>query len=208
MKPQLNISDVPEVSKEAAEEYGNNLDVMIKKVNQDMSEKENLNQLIGDNPLTKMEDNHKNHANFMYNSFQLNDPGLFSNTIIWVYKTYNNHGFLYDYFLVELKTWISAVEKYLSTETQNSIIKVYKWMLDNHENFIEESKKAEVVESEIPEDYLDLYNEFLKYLLQGNYNKCLLISKKNVKNKEETLNFFDSIIQIINIKRHRYRKTY
>jgi len=195
MKPQLNISDVPEVSKEAAEEYGNNLDVMIKKVNQDMSEKENLNQLIGDNPLTKMEDNHKNHANFMCNSFQLNDSELFLNTIIWVYKTYNNHGFSYDYFPVELKTWISAVEKYLSTETQNSIIKVYKWMLNHHQIFIGESKKTEVVESKIPNDYLDLYNEFLKHLLQGNYNQCLLVSKENVETKKEMLEFFEYVIR-------------
>jgi hypothetical protein len=137
MEININISEIPEVSKEAAEEYGKNIDVMIKKVDQDMSEKENLNQLIGDNPLNKMEDNHKNHANFMYNSFQLNDPELFLNTIIWVYKTYNNHGFSYDYFPVELRSWISAVKKYLSTETQNSIIKVYKWMLNYHQIFIE-----------------------------------------------------------------------
>ena len=195
MEININISEIPEVSKEAAEEYGKNIDVMIKKVDQDMSEKENLNQLIGDNPLNKMEDNHKNHANFMYNSFQLNDPELFLNTIIWVYKTYNNHGFSYDYFPVELRSWISAVKKYLSTETQNSIIKVYKWMLNYHQIFIEESKKAEVVESEIPDDYLDLYNQFLKHLLLGDYNKCLLVSRENVETKKEMLEFFEYVIK-------------
>lgn len=194
-KININISDVPKVSKEAAQEYGDNLDFMIKKVDQDMSEKENLNQLIGDNLLSKMEDNHKNHANFMYNSFQLNDPELFLNTIIWVYKTYNNHGFSYEYFPLELKTWISAVKKYLNTESQTSIIKVYKWMLDHHQTFLEESKKAEVVESEVPDDYLDLYNEFLKHLLQGNYNKCLLVSKDNVETKKEMLEFFEYVIK-------------
>lgn len=195
LKLNSSISDVPEVSKEAAEEYGNNLDVMIKKVNQDMSEKENLNQLIGDNPITKMKDNHKNHANFMYNSFKLNDSELFLNTIIWVYKTYNNHGFSYDYFPAELKCWISAIEEYIQTENQDLIIKVYKWILNKHQIFIEESKKAEVAESEIPENYLDLYNEFLKYLLQVNYNKCLLLSNENVKNKEEMVKFFEYIIK-------------
>src|SRR6056297_1069341 len=97
-----NFSEVPKVSKEATKEYGEKLDFLIKKVNKEMSQKEKLNKLIGDNPMSKMEENHSNHASFMYNSFQLNDSKLFINTIIWVYKTYNEQGFSYDYFPVEL----------------------------------------------------------------------------------------------------------
>ncbi len=194
-KNNINISNVPEVSKETAEEYGNKIDLMLKKVNQDMSEKGNLNQLIGDNPISKMKDNHKNHADFMYNSFLLNDSELFLNTIVWVYKTYNKHGFSYDYFPVELKVWISAIKEYINPENQKAIIKVYRWMLNHHQTFVEESKKAEGVKSEISNDYLDLYNQFLKHLLQGNYNRCLLVSKEHVKSKEEMLKFFEYIIK-------------
>jgi len=131
----------------------------------------------------------------MYNSFQLNDSKLFINTIIWVYKTYNEQGFSYDYFPVELNEWISAIKKYMSNENKDSIIKVYKWMLKHHKTFIQKSKTVEVNKSEIPEKHLDLYNKFLKYLLQGKYNKCLKISKDNVTNKEEMIDFFEYIIK-------------
>lgn len=66
----------------------------------------------------------------MYNSFKVKSEELFINTIIWVYRTYKNHGFSYQYFPVELKVWKSAVNNNLRSENLELIINIYNLMLE------------------------------------------------------------------------------
>lgn len=190
-----NFYSVPEVSLEAAEEYKNKLDVLIEKVNSKLFSRNDLMELIGENPVSKMYNNHQNHANFMYNSFKLNDEILFCNTITWVYRTYVNHGFSYDYFLVELKAWKTAAAETIEAKKAAEINEVYSWMIDHHEYFIEESKMIEPQKWESKTDFSSLYNEFLKCLLQGNHKHCILTSQKKVESKEDMLSFFEEVIK-------------
>lgn len=190
-----NFYKIPKVSLEAAEEYKNKLDLLIEKVNNKLFSRNDITDLIGDNPINKMYNNHENHAKFMYNSFKLNDKKLFYTTINWVYRTYSNHGFSYDYFLVELKAWMEAVEETIEDKKAEEINKVYSWMIDHHDKFIRESKVIEPIKFETKNDFSGLYKEFLKCLLQGNHKHCIITAQQKVETKEDMLLFFEEVIK-------------
>jgi methanogenic corrinoid protein MtbC1 len=171
------------------------MDLLVEKVNNILFARNDLTELIGDNPISKMYNNHENHANFMYNSFKLNDKNLFCSTIKWVYRTYSNHGFSYDYFLVELNAWKEAVAETIEDEKAEEINKSYNWMIANHQKFIRESKIKDPQQKESKADFSSLYNEFLKCLLQGKHKHCILTAQQKVETKEDMLIFFEEVIR-------------
>ena len=70
-KPSSNF-----VSLKSASGYEEKLDGLVDRVNHVMLQKNSRNEMIGDNPLSVMYDNHTNHARFMLNVFKLNDYDL------------------------------------------------------------------------------------------------------------------------------------
>jgi len=113
------------VSNESAEEYEKKKDLMLDFVNKEMSKRKDLAQLIGGNSLQMMFDNHRNHVNFMINVFKFSLFEMLVKIVPWVYKSYYNNGFSYDYFLVELETWKRAIKNFLTESNANEIIKTY-----------------------------------------------------------------------------------
>ncbi|MFW5891536.1 MAG: cobalamin B12-binding domain-containing protein [bacterium] len=195
-KKQYNDFDkIPGISLEAAEEYKNNMDLLVEKVNNKLFARNDLTELIGDNPISKMYNNHENHANFMYNIFKLNDNDLFYSTIKWVYRTYSNHGFSYDYFLIELNAWMEAVAETIEDEKAEEINKFYSWMIANHQKFIRESQIKDLQQQETRADFSSLYNKFLKCLLQGEHKHCIHTAQQKVETKEDMLLFFEEVIR-------------
>jgi len=187
-------SNLEKITLKAAEEYNKKMNTLIKEVNENLSQRDDLMQLIGNNSIKKMKDNHENHAGFMYNSFKVKSEKLFINTIIWVYRTYKNHGFSYQYFPVELKAWKSAVNNNLSSENSELIINIYNLMLDNHKLFVKESESREDNEFEVSNNQFNSPDEFLKALLEGNHDQCLS-EAENIKSKDEMLLYFENMIK-------------
>ena len=187
--------DLPEITADAAAEYKEKKEVLTEEVNKKLSSRDDIFELIGHNPLSKMHNNHDNHARFMANVFKLNDYKLLVRTVIWVYMTYKSHNFSFDYFPVELKAWIKAVKENLSPENAGPIIEIYNFMLNNHQKFIELSGEIEDSELDIPEDMQTVYNLFFKYLLSGNHKKALKLAKEEIDKKEDLQRFFNYIIQ-------------
>lgn len=170
------------VSNESAEEYEKNKDSMLDFVNTEISKRKDLFQLIGGNSLQMMFDNHRNHVNFMINVFKFSLFEMLVKIVPWVYKSYYNHGFLYDYFLVELETWKKAVEKFLTKSSANQIIKTYEWLIEKHEKMIELSKGLETFTIKLEDEWEDKKNLFLSYILEGDFEKALKFTKRIVKN--------------------------
>lgn len=169
------------VSNESAEEYEKNKDSMLDFVNTEISKRKDLFQLIGGNSLQMMFDNHRNHVNFMINVFKFSLFEMLVKIVPWVYKSYYNHGFLYDYFLVELETWKKAVEKFLTKSSANQIIKTYEWLIEKHEKMIELSKGLETFTIKLEDEWEDKKNLFLSYILEGDFEKALKFTKRIVK---------------------------
>ncbi|MCX7966850.1 MAG: hypothetical protein N2596_09530, partial [Syntrophorhabdaceae bacterium] len=90
------------VSSKSAEDYEEKKEFMLEFVNQEISKRPDIAKLIGGNPLQMMYDNHRNHVNFMVNVFKYSLFEMLVKIVPWVYKSYHNHDFSYDYFPVEL----------------------------------------------------------------------------------------------------------
>ncbi|MFW5790781.1 MAG: cobalamin B12-binding domain-containing protein [Bacillota bacterium] len=192
---QLDISNLPEISNKAADQYKENLNLMINKVNDLLNSRDDINQLISYNSLSMMHDNHENNGKFMSNIFRINDYQLFKTTLPWSYRAYHNKGFNYDYFKAEVKAWIQAVKEFIEPEIRKEIITVYQWILDNHETIIKLSKKAEDNIEEIPGKWQEIYNKYLQYLLAGEHLKADKLYQETIDNREDARNFYEFVIK-------------
>ena len=192
----LNISELPEVSREATRDYVENTDKLIEMVNNDLKKRDDLEELIGNNSVQVMVDNHENHARFMANVFKLNNYEMLLDTIVWVYRTYRRHGFSYDYFPVELKAWSRTVERELGSRSANQINRIYSFMLDNHERFVELAEKGKETGLENLSDMAGgVTEDFLDTLLAGDSGRSLEIARENVGSREDVGSFFEDVIR-------------
>lgn len=175
--------------------YKNNLPSMIQYVNDSLADEPSIKKLIGNNPLQVMYENHINHSLFMTTVFTIGNYELLAKTVPWVYRSYHFHNFSYEYFEIELKAWIRAIEKYIPDNGMDSIISVYKWMIEKHPQMIELSK----IEPEIylPRDIslMEIKNSFQTALINGNHRKCLTLAKDYIKSPADLENFYLQIIQ-------------
>jgi len=183
------------VSAEASDEYEINKDFMLDFVNNEMSKRKDLVQLIGGNSLQMMYDNHRNHVHFMINVFKFSLFEMLVRLVPWVYKSYHNHGFSYEYFPVELKAWKNAVKKFLSKSNASEIIKIYDWLINKHKKMIELSKRQSDFILKIEEEWKDKKNEFLSYIIDGDFESALKFTNKILKSYEDIQDFYLKIIQ-------------
>mgnify|MGYP006281669117 CR=1 FL=1 len=190
----LNLSELPEISPEATKSYAENRQALVESVNDGLRNRDDLDQLIGDNPLELMYSNHENHARFMTNVFKLGNYSMMVRTIIWVYKTYHERGFSYDYFPVELESWTEAVKEHLKQENASGITKIYSFLINNHSKFVALSQKDGGSRLKVPEEWQEASNEFLKALLDGNHREAMKITDQNVNNQKQVGDFFENMI--------------
>ena len=125
------------VSAAAASAYEAERDTMLPLVDRKLIEWEDLQRLIGSNPIALMRLNHSNHALFMANVFRYSCFGLFAQVLVWVYRAYRHHGFAGEYFPIELAAWRAAVSECLAPPVAAEIDAVYAWMLERHEELMQ-----------------------------------------------------------------------
>ena len=188
-------SSLPLVSLKATTSYQDNISVMKKYVDDNLSSNPAIHELIGNNPLQVMYDNHTHHAAFMATVFSIGNYELLARTVPWVYRAYSAHSFSYDYFPLELKTWIVAIEKHITSDMTAEIKSVYAWMISRHENMIYLSQTEEELELLISEDWLERKTSFLAALLGGDHKKCLKIAKESISTGKDMEQFYLHIIQ-------------
>lgn len=179
----------------AALEYSEQSNLLKEEVDRTLTAHYDTEKLIGKNPLTVMYDNHSNHAAFMINIFKLNDYELMSRVIVWVYHAYSAQGFSFDYFPIAMNAWIKAVEKYLEPSKTEPIIEIYRWIIKNHELFIEASHSIEKPPLFIDQKWLELKEAFLASLLEGSHRKPLELCINNVHSPSDLKEFYLQVIQ-------------
>ncbi|HKL41795.1 MAG TPA: cobalamin-dependent protein [Clostridia bacterium] len=189
-----NTVSIPSVSEEAIINYEEHIDSLVGYVNETITNDSIFFNLIGRNNLEKMYDNHENHAKFMVNAFRINDYDFVYRVVVWVYNSYHKHGFSYEYFLVELKIWRNAINKYLEPNHAASIIRVYDWLIEHHNDFLEASKDLEAHDITIPEDFKEEYPLLIDALIKGNYTRCLELVKTKINLDSDIKKFYQSII--------------
>lgn len=190
-----DIKDLPTIPAESAKAYHEYMGFLVEEVNKNMSSRKELATLIGKNPLNIMFDNHKNHAAFMSNVFYFNNYYLLVRMVPWVYRTYYNHGFSYEYFPAHLRVWQQLIEKYFSSHIGNPLFKVYEWLLSHHQDFISLAHETAFLEIDIDPQWKEIFQKFLQALLEGDRQKSLSISQEQVNTAKDLQNFYLQIIQ-------------
>ena len=104
-------------------------------LNDRLSRREDIVQLIGDGNLDMMYDNHRNHMRFMISLFKGYNPVIFTETVLWVFRAYRSHGFKLTYWPAQLDNWVDIFKKELSQECLDQIYPFYEWMIVNNPQF-------------------------------------------------------------------------
>ena len=186
---------LPQVTLRATTAYQDHLTEMTSSVDAIMGSQPNIHSLIGHNPLQVMYDNHRHHGAFMATVFAIGNYALLAKTLPWVYRAYHAHKFSYDYFPLELKTWLEVTEKNLKEEDIAAIRKVYQWMISSHEQIIKLSQEEGTAESEVNIDWVDKKNEFRALVLRGDHKACLNMATSSIKTAKDIECFYLNVLQ-------------
>src|SRR6056297_2915968 len=98
------------VNPETAEEYRQKSDELIAQINQRMLEKPEITNLVGEDNLSMMKDNHANHVRFMASILKNYNPEVFVDNVLWVFRAYRSHGFTANYWPTQLNTWMEILK--------------------------------------------------------------------------------------------------
>ena len=184
----------PLVPLAAAAEYRQKTEEMTSFVDNELASRPDIMELLGNNGLQVMYDNHRHHALFMATVFGVGGYELLARTVPWVYRSYHLHGFSYDYFPIELRAWQKAVSTCMDKELGFEISAVYSWMINAHENMI---NLAETSGEELPvsEQWLEIKEDFRNKLLEGDFQGCLAIADQYVTDRQTLQALYLQIIQ-------------
>ena len=100
-----------------------------------MESRSDLNLLIGENNFSMMKDNHANHVRFIHSILHNPNAEVLTETVLWVFRAYRNHGFSGSYWAAQLNAWIYILKNELSKESFEQIIPLYEWMQVNIPTF-------------------------------------------------------------------------
>ena len=187
--------NLPLVPLAGVEAYQNAGPQMIMQVDTELGNNDQINNLIGNNPLQMMYDNHKHHWAFMATVFGISAYELLARTVPWVYRSYSTHGFDYTYFRVELTAWKSAITHHMPEKTTEQILCIYDWMLAKHGQMIELAKRGDTETLPISESWYEEKEAFKGQLLAGDFASCMEIAKNYIEESSRVKDLYLYIIQ-------------
>lgn len=128
-------STLKQPSGDAIAEFTSKAAVMTSILNDRLSQRADIIQLIGEGNLEMMYDNHRNHMRFMISLFNDYNSVVFTETVLWVFRAYRSHGFKLTYWPAQLDNWVDIFNKELSQECFDQIYPFYDWMIVNNPLF-------------------------------------------------------------------------
>ncbi|MFW6064918.1 MAG: hypothetical protein ACOC8Y_05020 [Candidatus Natronoplasma sp.] len=127
---------IEEPSRNAVEEFKETKEKLAIELNKRMKKRENLEELIGSNNESMMEDNSQNMVKFLHSVFKNFEAKVFVDTILWVFKTYRSHGFRPEYWKTNLNTFVEIMKEELSEETFDELKPFLGWMIEHIPVFV------------------------------------------------------------------------
>lgn len=184
----------PGVSPAAALAYRDNMEKLRLQVDKEMSAFPDILPLIGYSPLEMMQVNHRHHVQFMATVLRLSAHSLLPKVVVWVYRSYHNHGFSYDYFPLELRAWQRAVASHLEPAAAAEVNRLYQWLLEHHQDFCQLAESS---------DYATFFDGFevqkqmqilLAHMLNNNFRACLELAIASVHSPEDLAGFYQDVM--------------
>lgn len=135
-------SALPQVEQQHSAEYSSKRDHLVDMMNQLMTARADVNEMVGSHNIAMMKDNHANHARFMESIFIQQAPEVLVDTILWVFRAYRSRNFSSTYWAAQMNTWIELYRSELSPDCFKQVYPYYNWMQINipHFNHLAEEK--------------------------------------------------------------------
>jgi hypothetical protein len=134
-------TDLQQPSKQSAEEFIAKSDMLAAEMNRIMASRKDVKMMVGEDNISMMEDNHRNHIRFLCSVFTHYEPEILVETVLWVYRAYRNHGFNLSYWPAQLDQWVQVFKTELTEECFKEVYPFYNWMIINQPIFVAESDK-------------------------------------------------------------------
>ncbi|MDZ7723775.1 MAG: hypothetical protein U5R06_13460 [candidate division KSB1 bacterium] len=164
-------------------------------VNESMSNRSDISELIGMSSTEMMQDNHRNSARFILTSVSIGDFRKLKDTMPWVYATYHNHGFSYQYFAIVFETWIQAVHKFIDPPLSEKYAAIYEWLSEHHKDWIELSQHYTSENIQPPKEWSRIQDQFLNALLAADTSTCLELANTHIQTHTDVQHFYLDVIQ-------------
>ncbi|MBF0456021.1 MAG: hypothetical protein HQL72_14540 [Magnetococcales bacterium] len=124
------------VSPQTVEEYTNKRESLVAELNAIMSERSDLEKMIGADHQSMMNDNHTNHSRFIESLLRHYEAGMLVDTVLWVFRAYRSHGFNLTYWPAQLNGWMTVLKQSLSASAYTEIEPLYQWLIVNQSSFV------------------------------------------------------------------------
>jgi len=144
--------ELPKVSSEALEEYASRRDQMVSMINETMLARPDVKELVGENNLDIMKDNHANHARFVESILRKPDAQTLVETCLWVFRAYRSRGFHSSYWSAQLNTWVDVMKKNLNSSAAEAVYPLYNWFIIHIPDFTALSD-AQMDEMEVSHEF-------------------------------------------------------
>ena len=143
MKQQLlnSAKKLQQPTESATTEFSHKREQLAAKGSQLLSERNDMEKLVGKGNKQMSEDNNKNFARFMESMFSEYDPNVLVETVLWVFRAYRSHGFQTTYWAANLNIWIEMLKNEMSEETFNELYPFYNWLVVNIPVFVKLTDK-------------------------------------------------------------------
>ncbi|NPD45883.1 hypothetical protein [Lentimicrobium sp. S6] len=136
-KSELLISaqKLEQVSQEMADEYSSKRDLLVNLMNTKMLERQDIKEMVGEDNVNMMKDNHANHARFLESIFLNHNPEVLLDTVLWVFRAYRSRNFSSTYWSAQLNSWLEIYKENLSDACYQAVYPYYNWMQINIPSF-------------------------------------------------------------------------
>ncbi len=178
----------------AAAEYRDMRHAMVEFVNDRLRRRPDLEELIGRHNLSQMLDNHFNHMLFMCNVLDVGRYELLARVLPWVYRSYHQHGFSYDYFPVEVSAWREAIRTYLSPQSAAELLLIYDWMIAHHDmlvSVVESQRQAEAARLASVDEKVE---KWVRPLILGNSRGVMALAAEHLQTAADLPTFYEDVI--------------
>lgn len=190
----LDLKDLEPINPLAILEYEEKTALMLREVNTTMYEINKKHDLIGDNAIEVMYNNHANHASFILNVFKLNDYYMLKNTLPWVVESYCNRGFQPEYFTHQLNTWIKSIKVHIHPHHSQKIIRVYAFIKCEVARIIDGSTELKSTVKKMDPQWEKAITECIALLLDGDFAKLSAFTQDNVNDPTTLRAFYLNVI--------------
>ncbi len=116
-------------SNKALQEFSTQRELLVAAVNTAMSQRPDIDKLVGITGKLMSENNNRNFSLFMESLFQEYIPEVLVDTALWVFRAYRSHGFAPIYWPANLDTWREQLQQNLSAPAFAELAPFYTWLI-------------------------------------------------------------------------------